>query len=401
MLELEAALDLILALIPAAQPELVPLGEAHGRILAERILSTVDLPGFDNSSMDGYAVRAADLQGAGGDTPVALQLSGRVAAGETSGEEVAAGKCIRLFTGSPLPRGADAVVMQEDTRMDAANAGTVWFLDSVKPWENVRFCGEDLKRGAALGEAGDALTAGRISLLAAGGLAKVAVGRQPVAGLLASGSELLEPGEPLAAGKIYESNRLGLAALAHGVGAVPKIFPLVADTLDGTRNALEQAFEECDLVVTTGGVSVGEMDFIKAAFEQLGGELQFWKVAIKPGRPFVFGRWREKFLFGLPGNPVSAFVTFLLLVRPALARWQGARNVTLPAYTGMLAEAFSNPGDRRHFMRVTVDGSGNVRSAGTQASHIMGSLATANGLVDVPPKTSLPTGAMVRVLRWE
>jgi molybdopterin molybdotransferase len=401
MLELEAAVERILALLPPAKPEQVLLGEAHGRILAERILSTVDLPGFDNSSMDGYAVRAADLQGASSDSPVSLQLRGRVAAGEMIAEEVAGGTCIRLFTGSPLPRGADAVIMQEDTRIDPAPPSTVWFLDSVKPWENVRFRGEDVKRGAGLGEAGEVLTAGRINLIAASGVGKVTVGSQPVTGLLASGSELLEPGEPLMPGKIYESNRLGLAALAERAGAVPKIFPLVADTLEGTRKALEQAFQECDVVVTTGGVSVGEMDFIKAAFEKLGGELQFWKVAIKPGRPFVFGRWGEKFLFGLPGNPVSAFVTFLLLVRPALVRWQGARDVTLPASPGTLDEPLSNPGDRRHFVRVRVDAAGKVRSAGTQASQIMSSLATANGLVDVPAKTNLPAGATVPVLRWE
>ncbi len=220
-------------------------------------------------------------------------------------------------------------------------------------------------------------------------------------GLLASGSELLEGGQPLASGKIYESNRAGLAALAAQAGAIPRIFPLVKDSLADTRAALESAFAGCDVVVTSGGVSVGEMDFVKDAFEKIGGELQFWKVAIRPGRPFVFGRLGEKFLFGLPGNPVSAFVTFLLLVRPALARWQGARDVRLPAHPGTLVEPLVNPGERRHFTRVTVDAAGNVRSAGTQASHILSSLASADALVDVPPKTTLPAGAAVSVLRWE
>jgi molybdopterin molybdotransferase len=252
-----------------------------------------------------------------------------------------------------------------------------------------------------LAEPGDALTPARISLLAATGLARVPVGRRPAAGLLATGSELREPGQPLAPGQIYESNRLGLASLIRRAGAVPKVFPLVADSLAATRLALEQAFNQCDVVITSGGVSVGELDFIKQAFEQTGGSLEFWKVAIKPGRPFVFGSCRGKLLFGLPGNPVSALVTFLLLVRPALLRWQGAQDVSLPAYPGVLVEPLANPGQRRHFLRVKVDAAGKVRSAGIQASHILSASATANGLVDVPPETTLPAGKTVSVIRWD
>ena len=179
------------------------------------------------------------------------------------------------------------------------------------------------------------------------------------------------------------------------------MFPLVADTHAATHRALEAAFGECDVVVTSGGVSVGEMDFVKAAFAQLGGKLDFWKVAVKPGKPFAFGRLGEKFLFGLPGNPVSAFVTFLLLVRPAIARWQGAVQVALPAHPGVLAEPLSNPGERRHFLRVKVDEAGNVHSAGVQGSHLLGSLAAANGLLEVSPQTTLAAGNTVRVMRWE
>jgi molybdopterin molybdotransferase len=400
MLELEAAVDRILAALPPAASEQVPVASAHRRFLAAQVLSPVDLPGFDNSAMDGYAVRAADLQNASVAAPVTLRLSGRVATGEIFSGEVASGECVRIFTGSPLPRGADAVIMQEDSRPDAA-PGRVQFVDSVKPWDNVRFRGGDLKRGAIIGEPGDEITAGRLSLLAAAGLDRVPVGRRPVTGLLATGSELLEAGQPPAPGKIYESNRAALAALAASAGAEPKIFPLVRDTLAGTRAALEAALQSCDVLVTSGGVSVGETDFIKDAFTQLGGALDFWKVAIRPGRPFAFGRCGGKFLFALPGNPVSAFVTFLLLVRPALRRWQGARDVALPARRGILAEPLANPGDRRHFVRVFVEADGATRSAGAQASHSLASLAAANGLVDVPPKTDFSAGAPVTVLGWE
>ena len=401
MIELEAALQRILASIPAPVSERIPLSDAHERILAEPAASPLDLPLFDNSAMDGYAVRAADVAAAKADSPVRSRVRGKVAAGEVFPGELTGGDCVRLFTGSPLPRGADAVVMQEDTRAAANAPGEVLVLGAVRPWENVRLRGEDVKRGAVLAEAGDMLTPGKISLLAAVGASEVRVGQRPTVGLLATGSELREAGQPLAPGQIYESNRIGLAALARRAGAAPRIFLLVPDTLAATQAALEQAASECDMVVTTGGVSVGETDFVKAAFERLGGKLQFWKVAIRPGRPFVFGTRGEKFLFGLPGNTVSALVTFLLLVRPALLRWQGAREVALPACPGVLAESLANPGERRHFMRVRVNAAGNVLSAGLQASHALSSVAAANGLVDVPARTTLAAGATVPVMRWD
>lgn len=401
MLKFEEALARILSAIPPPATEIVALNRACGRILAERVASPIDLPPFDNSAMDGYAVQSKDVASANPAQPVRLRLSGRVAAGESFGDGVAPGTCVRLFTGSPLPRGADAVVMQEDTRTEPEEPQQVLILDTAKPGENVRPRGEDIKRGATLAEAGQLLTVGHICLLAASGRAEVRVGRQPVVGLLATGSELSEAGQQLGPGQIYESNRLGLAALLERIGCIPKVFPLVADEPEAIRAALETALSECDAVLTSGGVSVGEMDFVKSAFEATGGELQFWRVAIKPGRPFVFGRCREKFLFGLPGNPVSALVTFVLLARPALLRWQGAVDVSPPRSPGVLAEPLANPGARRHFMRVKLDREGKVFSAGLQASHALSSLAAANGLVDVPPETRLAAGETVQVIRWD
>jgi molybdopterin molybdotransferase len=401
MLEFEEALARVLAAVPASATESVSLTDATGRVLTEQIRSPIDLPIFDNSSMDGYAVRASDAASAKPGSSVRLRLAGKVAAGQVFPGVVPAGSCVRLFTGSPLPFGANAVVMQEDTRVDSNAPGEVLILTQALPGENVRPRGEDVKRGSPLAEAGEVLSVGQIGLLAAAGLARVHVGRQPVVGLLATGTELTEPGRPLEPGRIYESNRAALAALLGRAGAVPKAFPLVADVLAGTGVALADAFNQCDAVVTSGGVSVGEMDFLKRAFEQIGGSLEFWKVAIKPGRPFVFGRLQGKLLFGLPGNPVSAFVTFLLLVRPALLRWQGATEVSLPAHPGVLAEPLANHSERRHFMRVKVDSRGEVRSTGIQASHVLSSLAVANGLVDVPADTTLAAGGTVTVLRWE
>jgi molybdopterin molybdotransferase len=396
VLDLETALARVLAALPPPQAERVALIEAADRVLAESVSSPSDLPLFDNSAMDGYAVRAADVHGAKPDAPIRLRVRTRIPAGEMFAGELSPGECARLFTGAPLPRGADAVVMQEDTLIESDQ---VLILDAVKPRENVRFQGEDVRRGEMLVEAGEVLSPGRISLLAATGVAEIPVGRRPMVGLLATGTELREAGQPLSPGQIYESNRAMLAPLIAQAGGEPKVYPLVLDALETTRAALQTAFHGCDLLITSGGVSVGEMDFVKTAFESLGGELQFWKVAIRPGKPFVFGRVGNKFLFGLPGNPVSAFVTFLLLVRPALRHWQGAREVSLPTQPGSLGEPITNPGDRRHFMRVRVDAAGTVFSAGKQASHVLASLAKADGLLDVPPGTVWPAGATVKVLR--
>lgn len=400
MLQLEDAQKKILELIEPLSTETVSLRNAFRRVPAQDISSPIDLPPFDNSAMDGYAAQSKDLVGATPETPRALRLIGKVAAGESFSGKIESGTCVRIFTGSPLPTGADGVAMQEDTRLEAGSPNAILFTDTIKPWENVRFRGEDVKAGTPLAHKGEPLTVGQISLLAACGLAEISVTRKPLIGLLATGTELIESGQPLAPGQIYESNRAGIGALIENAGAISKTYPLVADNLDATVAALEQAFTECDGVVTSGGVSVGEYDFIKAAFEKLGGELSFWKVSIRPGKPFVFGRLRGKYFFGLPGNPVSAMVTFCLLVRPALARLQGAKDCRGPSVRGVLAEPLSNNGDRRHFVRVRIDDSGEVHGAGIQASHILSALARANGLVDVGPNTTLAAGTAVSVLTF-
>lgn len=400
MIQLEEARQRILDALPAPAIERVALADAAGRFLAENISSPLSLPSFDNSAMDGYAVRADDVAGASGESPVRLRVIGKTPAGGNFDGEVNAGECVRLFTGSMLPRGADAVVMQEDTRTEAGQPDVVLVCDSAQPGENIRRCGEDILKGTVIGRAGEELTPGRAALLAATGIGEVMVGRLPLVGLLATGSELREAGQVLGPGQIYESNRAALSPLITQAGGQPRVFPLVPDTLAATHVALATALAECDVVVTSGGVSVGEMDFVKAAFEQLGGELQFWKVAIRPGKPFVFGRCGNKFLFGLPGNPVSAFVTFLLLVRPALRHWQGAAEVGLRSHPGVLAESLTNRGNRRHFFRVRLGADGRVVSAGQQASHALGSLAEANGLVELAAGEICPTGATVNVLDW-
>lgn len=392
MLPLEEATQRILQTLQSTEAEIVPLSAAAGRILATNLKATVNLPAFDNSSMDGYAVRAADAA-----TSAHLRQIGEAPAGTVFTGEVDEGQCVRIFTGSPMPTGANAVVIQEDAR---AEGDSIEITDGVKPFENVRLRGEDVKEGDLIGKVGDILNAGHMSLLGSCGFAEVTVHRRPIIGLLATGNELREPGAALDPGEIYESNRLALARLVEQASATPRIFPIVADTLEATAASLQEAFAKCDAVVTSGGVSVGEHDYVKEALEKMGGSLDFWKVRIKPGKPFVFGQLDDKPLFGLPGNPVSAFVTFLVLVRPGIIRMAGGTETSLPSYPAKLGTPLVNHGDRRHFMRVHVDNEGNAQPTGLQASHAVGTLGKANGLVDVPPGTTLEEGSIEPILRW-
>ena len=396
MLALETARERLLSALVALPAEPVPVAGADGRVAASDVASPRDLPPFDNSAMDGYAVRSADTA----TVPATLRLVGRAAAGGGFAGIVGAGGCVRVFTGAPMPAGTDAVVMQEDVDVGPDDPMRVVVREGVKPWEDVRFRGEDVRRGARIVAAGTVLGPQQIALLGAAGFAEVAVHRAPRVVVLANGSELRPPGAPLGPGEIHESNTAMLAALVRRAGGVPVAARCVPDDAEVLRSALAGAFAVADVVVTVGGASVGEHDLVKAEFTALGGELEFWRLALKPGKPFFFGRHQDKFLFGLPGNPVSAFVTAVLLVMPALRRLQGIADPGPPSTPGTLAGPLSNPDGRRHLVRVATDADGMVRASGAQASHLLGSLASADGLVDVPPRTTLAAGTAVRVVRW-
>ena len=348
--------------------------------------------------MDGYAVRAADLAPASESTPVHLTQVGRIGAGELFKRPIVSGECIRIFTGSPLPPGADAVVMQEDITLEDDR---VRFIEPVRPLENIRLKGEDVRAGTTIVSPADRLEATKLGLLAATGNPDIEVYRAPDVALLSTGSELIEPMEsaPLPDGKIYESNLTMLAALLRDINIEVVSRQVVADNLESTVSKLEAAFQN-DFVITTGGVSVGEFDYVKDAFVKLGGRIDLWRIAVRPGKPFVYGTLGQKHLFGLPGNPVSALVTFLLLVRPALLKAMGARNLELPRVDGALTDPITNRGDRRHFVRARWE-AGKIRVLGPQASHMIGALGDANCLIDVPPQTQLETGAVVAAHLWQ
>ena len=399
MLPVPQALERILASLPPPDPESQPLADADGRVLLESCTAGTDLPGFDNSSMDGFAVRSADVREAGPEHPIKLKMLDRVPAGSAPTCALQPGTCTRVFTGSPVPEAADAVVMQEDTQPAPDDPDAVLILDRVRPWENVRLKAEDVRQGEPLLPGGGRLTPTSMGLLAACGIANVVVGRRPRVAILATGSELREPGSKLGPGEIYESNCHALAAIARRAGAIVEVRPPVADTLLETERAMKSALDTADFLVTCGGVSVGEFDHAKAAFESLGGTIEFWRIAMRPGKPFVWGRLGTKRWFGLPGNPVSAMVTCVLLVWPALLKAQGVSDPALRKANGILGEPMNNAGDRAHFARVCwLDGK--VRLSGKQASHALRSLGVSEGLLEVPPFSSLPEGAPVTVQLW-
>ena len=397
MLELEAAVQQILTGLQSLGSESVPLEEALDRIVAEDVISPLDLPAFDNSAMDGYAVRSLDLSS---HSNTMLKLAGEIAAGQFPSCRVEPGSCVGVFTGSMLPEGADAVVMQEETKGPDEN-GDVTFSATVKPWENVRFRGEDVKGGARLGQTGQKLTAGRITLLRSVGVSELKVFRRPTVALIATGNELQEPGTTLKGGNIFETNRQLLATLVRKSGGTPEVFPILPDDLPRTEELFRRVLGAYDVIISTGGASVGKFDFVKEAMSAAGATLDFWRVAIKPGKPFAFGRWKNTLFFGLPGNPVSAWITFLLLVKPALLKLQGMTDPAFSVRPGRLAEPLINDSERKHFVRVYQDAAGQVHSAGTQASHILSSLAAANGLVAVPARSTLPAETFVSVIDLE
>ncbi len=378
--------------------------DALGRVLAEDLVSKVDVPPLDNSAMDGYAVRAADLPlagQAGADAAVvSLPQGQRIAAGQV-GASLQPGTCARIFTGAPVPEGADAVVMQEHTGVDAAT-GAVHFKEAIQVGQNIRRRGEDIAQGQTVLRAGVRLTPAGLGVAASVGAASLAVFRRPKVGVLTTGNELVMPGEPLPPGAIYNSNRHTLRGLVQATGAQACDLGVVPDDLAATRAALRAAAEQHDLIITSGGVSVGEEDHLRNAVLAEGG-LDFWALAIKPGKPFVFG-WIHRadgsraLYMGLPGNPVASFVTFLMLVRPVLGLLAG-EGWHLPQAVSLVADfSWPKPDKRREFLRARLNEQGRVVLHPHQGSGVLSSAAWAEGVVDLPSGTIVRPGDAVKFI---
>lgn len=353
-----------------------------GRILAQDIASSFDIPPRDNSAMDGFAVRHEDIAEASSENPVRLQIIDDVPAGRVATQKVGHGQAIRIMTGAQIPEGADCVVPVELT--ETGNRSTeLRILAAVQPGEHIRKRGEDVRAGEVLIAKGARLRPQEVGLIASLGMTGAWVSRKPVVGIISSGNEIVEPGQPLGPGHIYDANRFSVASQARSVNAEVRDYGIVEDDLGKITATLEKAAGDCDLILTSGGVSVGDYDLMKQALSKLG-EMNFWQVAQKPGKPMAFGAIRGRPVIGLPGNPVSSMVIFDQYVRPFLLKMQGASRIFRKQLTGISLQRLQKPAGRREFLRARVEwqeGKYQVRLTGPQGSGILTSMVYADGLL--------------------
>jgi molybdopterin molybdotransferase len=377
------ARELILGSVEPLGIETVGLAEATGRVLAEEIRAGVLIPPLDNSAMDGYAVRAADTHGA----PVTLALGEDLPAGKRSQRKLVAGEAARIMTGAAMPEGADAVVMVEDTETEG---GRVRIHKAASLGQHVRRAGEDVRPGTPIAGPGAVLRAPLVGMLAALGRALVAVRARARVAVLATGDELVEPDRLRDDGRIASSNSYALCAALREIGAEPVYLGIAPDE-PAEIEARFRAALACDAVISTGGVSVGDRDWIKQVLVGLGGEMRLWRVAMRPGAPLAFVRVGGKPVFGLPGNPVSTYVTFEQFVRPSLLRMMGHAKVYRPVVSARLDADYKKPAGRAHFVRVALESRGGelwARTAGEQGSNILLALVRADGLAYLPAETT-------------
>ena len=361
-------------LTPVQESETLPLPQAQGRITASAVISPMDVPPFDNSAMDGYAVRMADLT-----SGTALPVAGKVFAGAPFNGEWPAGSCIRIMTGAPIPAGCEAVVMQEHTELQGE---AIRITADVKAGQNIRRSGEDIRQGSEVLPAGTRLGAAELPLLASLGIACVTVLRPLRVAIFSTGDELQSPGQPLAAGQIYDSNRFAVHLMLNKLGCEVIDLGIIRDNPEALRATFMEADSRADVVISSGGVSVGEADYTKQMLEELG-EVTFWKLAIKPGKPFAFGRLQNSWFCGLPGNPVSAMLTFYQLVQPLLAKLSGQQSSALPPRQRVRSACMlkKSPGRldfQRGILQRNSAGELEVISTGHQGSHIFSSWHQAN-----------------------
>ncbi|EKA9346084.1 molybdopterin molybdotransferase MoeA [Cronobacter sakazakii] len=374
LMSLETALEEMLSrIIPLNETQTLPLLKSMGRVTARAVTSPLDVPGFDNAAMDGYAVRLADVA-----SGAWLPVVGKAFAGQPFSGEWPAGTAIRIMTGAPVPPGCEAVIMQEEAQ--TSDAG-VRFTADVRAGQHIRRRGEDIRQGAVVMEAGQKLSAAELPLLASLGIAEVDVVRKPRVAIFSTGDELQLPGQPLAEGQIYDTNRLAVHLMLDALGCDVVNLGIIRDDPNALRAAFQEADREADLVLSSGGVSVGEADYTKTLLEELG-EIGFWKLAIKPGKPFAFGRLASSWFCGLPGNPVSAAVTFYQLVRPLIAKLSGQKEVFTPRLRVRAATRLKKSPGRLDFqrgvLRTGADGLPEVVSTGHQGSHIFSSFTQGN-----------------------
>ena len=421
MISVEQALERILSYFNVLEATEVPVLDSLGQVIAEDIYSGINIPPLDNAAMDGYAVQAKDTRGASNGSPRFLRVIGTVIAGSISKQAVKPGTAIRIMTGAPVPEGADSVVRFEDTdeaqreESSTSTAGVeIGILCEVKTGLNIRRAGEDVIRGSLVLKKGTVIRPAEVGVLASLGISQVTAIRRPVVAVLATGNELVDITQPLPAGKIYNSNTYSIAALVRRYGGIPLILGIALDSEDSLVTKLRQGLD-ANMLITTGGVSAGDYDIVKDVLAKEG-EITFWTVRMKPGKPLAFGAMKRTDKegtvrniphLGLPGNPVSSMVTFELFARSAILKMMGKKKLTKPAVEAVIEETIVNTDGRRVYTRAIVEKRGGqyfARLTGPQGSGILTSMSLANGLVIVPEdKAEVKAGEVARVimLDWD
>lgn len=410
MISVEEALGKVLGFVDVLEEEERSLLDCLGQVLAEDIYAPFDVPPHDNSAMDGYAVQAESIRGASYERPRILRVVGEVAAGHVTGLKVELGTCVRIMTGASLPEGADTVVPFEatdevDRKRTLASEAEIGIRYSLPEGSNIRRSGEDIAKGELVMRCGRLLHPAEIGMLASLGKGTVLVIRRPVVAILATGDEVLDVNQPLLPGKIYSSNTYSLAAQVLSYGGIPRVLGIAPDDVGQLSRALRRGLS-CDMLVTSGGVSLGDYDVVKQVLAAEG-DISFWTVCMKPGKPLAFGTFRRNGKknvphLGLPGNPASSMITFEVFGRPAILKMMGKRNLTRPSVTAVMESPIKNDDNRRIFARVIVsrrEGKYFARLTGPQGSGVLTSMAKANGLAVIPETTKeLKPGTTVDVM---
>ncbi len=393
----EEAKSIVLNEVKTLSPCELDILDSLGSVLAQDVVSDMDIPPFDNSAMDGFAVKASDTKGASKENPVRLKIVDDQPAGRVTKVVVTSGVAVKVMTGAPIPKGADAVIRVEDTQ---TSGEWVYILQEVKEGQDIRLAGEDVRKGETVIRSGTVIGPSQIGILASLGKSKVMVLPRPSVAILCTGDELVEIDEPLPMGKIRDSNSYSTAAQVIACGARPVRLGIARDTVESISAKLREALH-CDVIVTTAGVSVGEHDIVKDVIEDLGAELKFWRVAQRPGMPLAFWMFKGKPVFGLPGNPGASMICFEEYVRPALLKMMGRTKLFRPEIEAVLTQDIKKKPGRMHYVRVRVErknGEYYATSAGPQGSGILKTMSLANGLALIPKDAPLiKAGEKVKV----
>lgn len=398
MVSLEEAQKYLLDNAKKIDTEIINIYECYKRVLAEDIHAPFDNPPFNKSPLDGYAVMAEDLEEASKENPAILKVIDKVYAGYVAKEKVTRNTAIRIMTGAPIPEGANCVVKQENTERDG---DIVKIFESLKPYDNFCYKAEDFKSGTKILEEGEVLNSSRVMSLASLGFDKVRVYKKVKVGIITTGDEIQTPGTPLKPGKIYNSNGYFLYTRLIELGAEPVIFNLAKDDSEGIKYAMEEAFDKCDILVTTGGVSVGEKDLVKESAKNAGYEILFWKINIKPGSPMFGAIKNGKLLIGLSGTPVAASTTFELTVRPVLSKMTNCNEINLKHVKAIAEDEFTKVSGKRRFLRVQIEQKGENKVFIEHAYQSPGQVHTmlnSNAILEVKPKTSIKKGDLIEVI---